>query len=60
MTAKSIFKSKTFWVNFITIGAGVLAAFSQAIPQNVTPWLLAIVGASNVVLRFLTKGPVKL
>lgn len=58
--AKSIFKSKTFWVNFLTILTGVMAAFTSVIPHEVQGYILASVGAINVILRFLTKTAVKL
>lgn len=59
---KSVFASKTMWVNVITVLAGVLGyvAGHEVIADNasVVAALIAIQGGVNVVLRFLTWQPV--
>ena len=50
---KSLFKSKTFWINVI----GVAATIFGAIPAT-TPTIIAG-GAINIALRILTKEPVE-
>jgi hypothetical protein len=49
---KSIFKSKTFWVNVL----GGVGTFTGYLPQ--TPTTLYIMMAANLVLRVITNGPV--
>ena len=60
---KSPLKSKTVWVNMLVIGGGVLAyvAGHELMVDN-TAAVAALgvaVGVINVVLRFVTKSPVK-
>lgn len=60
---KSPLKSKTLWVNLLTLAAAVIAAASGQdwIAQNpqVTAVLGAVLGGVNIVLRFLTSEPIK-
>lgn len=56
MDTKSIFTSKTIWVNLIAIAAGFLApklGVTLGAQEQV-----AILGFVNLVLRIVTKGPV--
>lgn len=60
---KSILASKTFWVNAITLAAGLVAVLSgselvQDYPQAVAV-LAAVQGAVNIVLRLVTTRPIK-
>ena len=61
---KSIFASKTFWVNSITavISLGTYFVDSAIFAEN--PELIAIagtvIGGLNVVLRLITKEPVSI
>ena len=56
--SKSIFASKTFWVNAITIVLAIIAITDpQAIHMN-SAYLLWISGVLNIFLRFLTNQPV--
>lgn len=57
---KPIWQSKTFWLNVLTI---ILAIISLIDPVlfNIDPkWLLLITGILNILIRFLTEGPVSL
>jgi len=61
--AKSIFKSKTFWVNAITVAVGVAGYLAgstviQDYPQVIAV-LAAVQGALNVALRLVTWQPIK-
>lgn len=56
MESKSIFKSKTLWVN-VAIGAAVPILSAYGI--QLTPTQIAeAVAAANVALRLITQGPV--
>lgn len=56
MNPKSLFASKTFWLNTAMIGTQVASgSLGFEIPPKVAVPLLA---ASNIVLRLLTKQPV--
>lgn len=61
--AKSFLKSRTFWTNMLVLAAGVVGYVGgheviQQYPQ-VVAISGAVVGALNIVLRFLTTQPVK-
>jgi hypothetical protein len=60
---KSLFASKTFWANAITLVAGVVGYVAgQAWIQDnasVLAVLVAVQGAMNIVLRFVTTQPIK-
>jgi len=59
MTKKTIWKSKTFWVNAVTIGIAVANEVFKVV--EVDPNLsLAVLGALNVILRIVTYSAVKL
>ena len=51
---KSIFKSKTFWLNILS-GVGVITGL---IPAN--PYTMAISAVANVILRTVTNQPVSI
>lgn len=59
---KSPLKSRTVWVNLLTIVAGVAAyiagAEAMADYQVLIPVFIAIQGGVNLVLRFLTSEPI--
>jgi len=63
MPAKPIIKSKTFWINLITIIAGIITTVGgsdmiQANPEY-AGIAAAILGVVNIAMRFLTKEPVR-
>jgi len=55
---KSIFASKVFWVNLLTIVVYILNNYYQwiGIPIDYVP---VIIGLVNIFLRFLTGTPIK-
>lgn len=59
---KKWYQSKTFWVNAVTLLAGVIGyvAGHDVIKDNANAvaLLVAVQGAVNVVLRFLTIKPI--
>ena len=61
--SKSIFKSKTAWVNAIVLAAGVVGYIGGHEVVAEYPQIVAIatavVGALNIVLRFVTSDPIK-
>ena len=54
MEKKNIIKSRTFWVNLLSIAAAV----SGIVPIDAEAAAI-IVGCVNIVLRVITKDPVK-
>ena len=53
--SRSLFATKTFWLNFLTAAVEVTGALSSVIP----PGALTLVLASlNVAIRIITHGPV--
>lgn len=61
---KSIFASKTFWINIISTGIGILGVFidSEWVKENpkIVSGLFTAVGILNVFLRSITTKPVTL
>jgi len=60
---KSPVASKTVWFNVLTVLAGAVAYFagSEVIAENwavAVPILLAVQGAVNIALRFVTTKPI--
>ncbi len=64
MNGKSMFRSKTFWINAITAVAGVLTTLggSELIQDNpqVAGIAATVIGVVNVILRLVTKEPVSI
>ena len=60
---KSIFKSKTYWVNAITLAAGLVTCVvgSDMIADypQVIAIMVALQGAINIALRFVTSTAIK-
>ena len=52
-TTKSVLKSKTIWLNSLTLAAAIVPGL--AIPAKTGVLVLALV---NIALRWITKGPV--
>lgn len=64
MTPKPILKSKTFWINLVTIIAGLITTVGgsdmiQANPEY-AGIAATILGVVNIFMRFMTKAPVKI
>lgn len=56
---KSWYKSRTFWFAVLTILAGVgLQLADLPALESVKPYILVVVGAINMGLRFVTTQPV--
>lgn len=62
--SKSVTKSRTFWVNAcVMLAAGLVGMQNCEIVMNnpeLVTYFVGLVGAVNVVLRFLTVDPVTL
>lgn len=55
--SKSLFKSKTFWLNVAGIAAAVLNAAAPVVPPPAVPVVLGVLGILN---RLVTDKPVSL
>ena len=53
--SRSLFVSKTFWLNFLTAAVEVTGALSDVIPPGALTLVLA---GLNVAIRIITDGPV--
>ena len=53
--SRSLFVSKTFWINVLTASVEVTGALSGIIPPGALTLVLA---GLNVAIRLVTKGPV--
>ncbi len=58
---KTILTSKTFWVNFLTVGVVLLNRNEQAVdPALIEPLALVVLPFANIVLRMITTKPVRI
>lgn len=57
---KSIFKSKTFWVNAAVIIVGVATMLTDPVQYGpeVAKWAAVVLAVVNIILRTVTTGPV--
>lgn len=60
---KLLIHSKTFWVNFVIIVIAALVGIADcsviAIYPWIIPWITGLIGALNIILRLITKGPIR-
>lgn len=49
-------RSKTIWVNSITMVIAVIGAVNGVIPAE---WCIPALAAANIILRYVTTGPIK-
>ena len=57
---KTILTSKTFWVNFLTVGVVLINRHEQVIdPILIEPLALVVLPFANIVLRMITTKPVR-
>lgn len=66
MTPKNWYKSKTVWFAVLTVLIGIAGAFGfgEFVPDASTAEIiqtviLVVVGLANILLRYLTKEPIK-
>ena len=60
MESKSIFVSKTFWINLIAVLLGVISITNPEMIGVKAETLLWVSGVLNIFLRAITVGPVSL
>ena len=59
MNSKSVFLSKTFWVNILAMAAALGGVFHFNLSADDQAMIVTgIMGVVNIILRFLTKQPV--
>lgn len=54
MDSKSIFKSKTFWFNALSVIATVSTTYAGLMPPAWLPYVAAAGGVANIGLRLMT------
>lgn len=61
-TSKPIWASKTFWVNAVTLSAGIFAMLGMDFLNMEMQGEIVVVAVTvaNITLRFITKEPVSL
>jgi len=60
MESKSIWQSKTFWVNLISIGAIIGSSYGFEIDTETQAVLATgILAVVNIILRLVTKQPIR-
>lgn len=60
MQTKSIFASKVFWFNLLTIALAIISITDPSLIGASAKQMLWASGVINIVLRFLTTGSVSL
>lgn len=58
MQPKSLFTSKTFWLNAISAVVAVGGSMSGVLPEQYNKYVLGVVAVANVLLRIITTSPV--
>jgi hypothetical protein len=58
MPPKSLFASKTFWVNALTLAIGVGGYLTGLVPAPYQPIVVAALALANIILRTITDQPV--
>ena len=57
---KSIWNSKTFWLNAVGGAILILTQATDALPASAQPYLAAALAVLNIANRFLTSQPVSI
>lgn len=57
---KSIFKSRTFWLNAVTAALVWLDQNQNLLSPTARAWVPFILTAANIAMRYITKDPVKI
>ena len=60
MNTKSLFQSRTFWVNLLGGIGSVTGMVSGFIPPSVAPYVMGAGAIANILLRLVTSQPVSL
>jgi hypothetical protein len=55
---KSIWKSKTFWLNALTASVAIADQIHPTLPESAGKWLVMGVAIVNIFLRTITTQPV--
>lgn len=58
MDPKSIFSSKTFWFNVLTLVVTYGGTLTNALPAEFAQYAIGVVAIANVLLRLITTQPV--
>lgn len=54
MNTKSLFQSKTFWVNLLGGIVTAVGTYADVIPPKYAPIIMAVGGIANIILRTVT------
>lgn len=59
MQPKKWFASKTLWINGIATFLAIITASDKVVPAEYLPYVMALAGVANIVLRLLKNEQVR-